>query len=132
MSARRAAISLLERGQALEHVVVAAEIGGEHAHDGLVLDPRERGRLLQPLPERGQPLLRQLVLGALGRPARLLARAEVAEPLEPLRLRVPVALGGGPVEPALRAHHPDEIVRAGAAPSDEDEHDVRERSELGA
>jgi hypothetical protein len=66
---------------------------------------------------------------ALARPTRLLARGEIAEPLEPLGLGVPLALREVGVDPTL-PRHPHEVVRAGAAPPDEDEDDVREGSEL--
>src|SRR4051812_22638753 len=106
---------LLQRLEAREHVAVVAEIRREQAHDRLVLDARQRRRLGEPRPERRETLVGQLVPRAGGGAARLLARAKVAQPLEALRLRVPVALGRRLVETALRPDHPDEVVIAAAA-----------------
>ena len=53
------------------------------------------------------------------------ALSRPAERLEAFRLRVPLAVGGVPVDPA-RPRHPDEVVRARPALPDERQDDVRE------
>ena len=116
---------LAQRQEAVEHRLLADEVGGEQADDRLVLDAGEAGRLLHPVGERLAALVGERVVGALARPARLLARAQVAERLEALRLGVPLAVGGVPVDPA-RPRHADEVVRARAALPDERQDDVRE------
>src|SRR2546428_364263 len=68
------------------------------------------GGVGEPLRERALALLRQLVVRPLPRLPRPLLRAEVAESLEPLGLRVVVALRRRPVD-ATGPHHPDEVVR---------------------
>ena len=116
---------LAQRPEAVEHCLLADEVGGEQSDDRLVLDAREAGRLLHPFGERIAALVGERVVGARTRPARLLVRPQVAERLEALGLGIPLAVCGVPVAPA-RPRHPDEIVRARAALPDEGQDDVRE------
>src|SRR5215471_14387560 len=92
---------LSQGAEAREHVLVAAEIRGEHTHERLVLDPRERGRTAEPLAERCAAFLGQLVMRPRGRASRSPRGTQEAEALEALRLGVPLTLGRGPVETAL-------------------------------
>jgi hypothetical protein len=114
---------------ALAHRPFADEIGGEDACDPFVVHARKRGRPCSPLAQGGEPLLRQRVVRPFARLARLLARAEIAEALQPLRLRVLLAGRAVGVD-AAPVRHPDEVVRAGAAPSDKGKDPVRECREL--
>ena len=116
---------LAQRPEAVEHCLLADEVGGEQSGDRLVLDAREAGRLLHPFGERIAALVGERVVGARTRPARLLVRPQVAQLLETLRLGIPLAVCGVPVDPA-RPRHPDEIVRARAALPDQGQDDVRE------
>ena len=102
------------------------EVGGESARDRLVLDAGERCRGGDPVAYGLAALPGEAVVRARACPARLPLGRQLAELLEPLRLRIPLALRRGPVDAPL-AHHAREVVRARAALSDEDEHDVRER-----
>ena len=61
-----------------------------------------------------EPLVGQRVDGALARLARLLARLQVAELRQPLRLDVVLALAR-PVEDPAAPGHAQQVVRAGAA-----------------
>ena len=89
------------------------------------------GLRAHPRAERVEPLVGELVVRAGVGAARLLAGPQVAEPLEPLRLGVVLALGGGLVDASL-PHHPHEVVRACAALADEDEDGVRGRGEVAS
>lgn len=109
--------------QALEHGLVADEIRRKQPHDRLVVRPRIRCRLLHPFAERALPLLRQRVVRALPSDPLLFARPEVAQPLEPLRLRVVLAVGRARVD-AASTPHPNEVVSSRAAVTNEDENDV--------
>ena len=66
-----------------------------------------------------------IALGATG----LLGRLQVAGGRQSLRLGVELALGRGPVHPAL-AHHPHEIVWACPGFADERQDGERERCQL--
>lgn len=114
--------------EAVEDRLLSDEVGGEQADDGLVLNSREAGGLVHPRGERRAALVGQRVVRARPGAARLLARAQQAQPREPLGLRVPLALGGLPVDPA-RPCHSDEIVRARPTPADKRQDDVREGGE---
>jgi hypothetical protein len=116
---------IAQRQKAVQHSLLAHEVGREQSGDRLVLDAGEAGRLLHPVGERGAPLLREHVMGALPRAALLLARAQVAEGLEALGLRVPLAVRGVPVGPPC-PRHPYEVVRARAVLADERQDHVRE------
>ena len=120
---------LPQRPQALDHRRLADEVGAEDADDALVVDLRQRRRLRRPLGERLARLVRELVVRPRPRHPGLAARREVAELLEPLRLGVVLALRPGAVDAAL-PRHAHEVVRAGAAVSDQDEHGVRERIQV--
>ena len=83
----------------------------------------------EPAAERLEPVVGQLVVGALAGDARFLPGVEVAEPFEALRLGVGLALGARPVQ-RVAPHHPHEVVRACTAATDEREDDVREGGQL--
>lgn len=107
-----------QRPQAVEHGLLADDVGGEQAHDGLVLDAWEAGRLLHPGDERPAALVGEGVVGAGPRAAGLLAGGQVAKRLEALRLGVPLAVSGVPVDATLPSHA-DEVVGARPALPDE-------------
>jgi hypothetical protein len=111
--------------EAVEHGLLADEVGGEQSGDGFVLDAREPGWPFHPLGERLAALVGEHVVGARPRPARLLARAQVAKLGEALGLGVPLALGGIPVDPA-GPRHANEVVGARPSLPDEGQDDVRE------
>lgn len=115
--------------QAREGPPLADDVSGEKANRGLEKDSREARGGRGPLPERLDTLRRQRVVRSLPGPTGLLARGEIPEPLEPLRLRVPLALGEVGVDTAL-PRHSHEIVGRGAVPADEDQDDVREGCQL--
>jgi hypothetical protein len=114
---------------ALEDDRVVDEIGRQELDDRLVLDARKGRRLRHPRAESSPAAVGERVVRPLARLPRLLARREIPEPLEPLRLGVEVALRAAPVDPPL-AHHPDEVVRTGAALADERQDGVREGSQF--
>ena len=83
----------------------------------------------RPRAQRLEPLVGQRVHGPLARLARLLARLQVAELREPLRLDVVLALPR-PVEDAPAPRHLEQVVRAHALAPDEAEDLVGEQAEL--
>ena len=85
----------------------------------------------QPLVQHTLALRRQRVDGPLARAAGLLARLQVAQLGQPLRLDVVLALARA-VEDAAALGHPQQVVRAGAGAADEAEDLVREEAELGS
>ena len=120
-----------ERSHALADDGFADEVGGEKAQERVALERREADRRLRPLAKRVETLVGERVDRALARLARLLARGEVAEPREPLRLDVVLALAG-PREEAAAPRDAQEVVRARAAPAHERERLVREEGEFVA
>src|SRR5579862_7503944 len=117
--------------KALADGVLADEVGGEQADERIALERREPHRSPRPRTEGIQPLFGQRVDRALPCPPRRLARLEVAELREALRLDVVLALAG-PGEEAAPAGDTEQVVGTGSASPHEGEHLVREEGELVA
>ena len=104
----------------------------QQAEERLALERREaRPGCGAYVAQRLEPLVGERVDGPLAGLARLLARLEVAEPGEPLRLDVVLALAG-PVEHPAAPRHAQQVVGAGARPADEAEDLVGEEGQLVA
>ena len=120
---------LPERLEALYRRVLADEVGDQEPQEWIALQGRERRGRLRVGAQGVDALLRQPVDGSLSRLARLLLRLEVAEPGEPLRLRVVLALAG-PVEHAAATREAEEIVGARTSAPDEAQDLVREEAQV--
>src|SRR5581483_6290500 len=119
--------------EASEDRGVVEEVARQEAQLRLVPCARERGRLRQPLDEHVASLRGEAVDRALGAPfAGLTAGADVAELLEPLRLRVHLARRRRPVEVAASTDHVDDVARRRPALADQGKQDVGQRSEVVA
>src|SRR4051812_46798586 len=118
-----------ERADAFARRLLADEVGDQEAEEQLALDRGEKHRRLGVGAQRREALFAQRVDGALARLTRLLASLEVAEPLEPLRLDVVLALAG-PREDAITLREAQQVVGARATTADETEDLVREEGQL--
>jgi NAD(P)-dependent dehydrogenase (short-subunit alcohol dehydrogenase family) len=121
--------SVSQAGEAGADRGVVGEVGGQQLHDALVLDARHRRRQREPFRERATTGVRELVVSPRARLAGLGAGLQQTELRKALWLSVVVALRGRPEDRAL-AHHPHDVVRAGAAATDEREDHVGERRQL--
>ena len=107
------------------------EVAEEESEERIALEWREAHWCLRVLVESVEPLLGERVNGAFAGLARFASCLEVAELREPLWLDVVLAFSG-PVEHPPLSRHPQEVVRARAAATDEAENLVREQTEFSA
>src|SRR6059036_2016107 len=118
-----------KRGDALACDLLADEVADQQAKEGLALQRREAHGRARVVAQRRETLVGERVHGAFTGLPGLLAGGEIAEPREPLRLGVVLALAGPGEHPAPLCE-PQEVVGAGAGSPDEAENLVGEEAEL--